>query len=377
MPLALKEVLRDHWPGFARRHTARLATAHYRAVRAVMSCRTPVLGGHVWQCSCPHHHTHYAYHSCNHRSCPQCGALDQQKWAATQEARLLPGVPYFFVTLTVPQDLRGLCKFKPEILNDLLLREAAGAVKDLCRSKLGGNPGFTTVLHTWGRQLQHHPHVHVVVPGVALDASGDRLHYPKQSDFLFHGDPLATRFRNRLEIALKTGHPELHSRLLEQHPGVFQCKWVADIVHTGGGRPALRYLARYVFRSALGPKRILGYDQNGRIRLQCYESGTKPASAKASAAKSPHVIALPVETFLRRWLTHVLPKGFVRVRHHGWMSGAARKTRLRVRALVCGQIDEPKPAVPEQPIPRCPHCGASMKLLAVIQPRGPPKRKPK
>jgi hypothetical protein len=122
---------------------------------------------------------------------------------------------------------------------------------------------------------------------VALDASGDRLHYPKQSDFLFHGDPLATRFRNRLEIALKTGHPELHSRLLEQHPGVFQCKWVADIVHTGGGRPALRYLARYVFRSALGPKRILGYDQNGRIRLQCYESGTKPASAKASAAKSP------------------------------------------------------------------------------------------
>ncbi|HUF80950.1 MAG TPA: transposase [Burkholderiales bacterium] len=364
MPLGLDEVLRDHWPGFARRHATRLAAAHYRAARAVLSCRTPVLGGHVWHCSCHHNHTHFSYHSCNHRSCPQCGSLDQQKWAATQEARLLPGVPYFLLTLTVPDMLHGMCKFKPDILYDLLLREAAGAVKDLCRTKLGGNPGFTTVLHTWGRHMQHHPHVHVIVPGVALDADGERLHFPKQPDFLFHGKPLAVRFRNRLEIALKADHPELHACLLKQHPQVFRCKWVADVAHTGGGRPALRYLARYVFRSALGPKRILGYDRKGRIRLQCYESGTN----------RPHVIALRVETFLRRWLTHVLPKGFVRVRHHGWMGGAARKTRLRVRALVCGELDEPKPVLPEAPVPRCPHCGATMKFLAVINPRGPPTR---
>ena len=363
MPLTLEEVLRDHWPGIARTHPARLATAHYRAVRAVLSCRTPELGGHVWRCSCPHHPTHYVWHSCNHRSCPRCGALDQQKWTATQEARLLPGVDYFFLTLTVPDKLRGLCRLKPDILYDLLLREAAGAVKDLCRSKLGGNPGFTTVLHTWGRQMQHHPHVHVVLPGVALDPLGSRLHLPKKPGFLFHGTPLAMRFRNRLEIALKTDHPELHARLTQQHPEVFRCKWVADIVHTGGGRPAVRYLARYVFRSALGPKRILGYDPQGRIRLQCFESGTN----------RPHVIALAVETFLMRWLTHVLPKGFVRVRHHGWMSGAARKTRLRVRALVCGQLDEPKPVLPEPPIPRCPHCRMEMELIATIKPRGPPR----
>lgn len=362
MPLTLDEVLRDHWPGFARRHAARLAAAHYRAVRAVMSCRTPVLGGHVWRCSCHQHHVHFSYHSCNHRSCPQCGSLDQQKWTAVQEARLLPGVSYFFVTLTVPEDLRGMCKYKPDILYDLLLREAAGAVKDLCRTKLGGNPGFTTVLHTWGRQMQHHPHVHVVVPGVALDPQGDRLHFPNQPDFLFHGTPLAARFRNRLEIALKTDHPELHSRLLEQHPQVFREKWVADVRRTGSGKPTLRYLARYVSRSALGPKRILGYDRDGRIRLQCYESGTN----------RPHVISLTVDAFLCRWLTHVLPKGFVRVRHHGWMSGAARKTRLLVRALVCGELDEPKPVIPEPPIPRCPHCGAEMKLIAVIHARGPP-----
>lgn len=163
MPLALDEVLRDHWPGFALRHQSRLAAAHHRAARAVMSCRTPVLGGHVWRCGCHQHHTHYSYHSCNHRSCPQCGSLDQQKWAAVQEARLLPGVSYFLVTLTVPDSLRGLCKLEPAILYDLLLREAAAALKDLCITKLRGIPGFTTVLHTWGRQMQHHPHVHIVI----------------------------------------------------------------------------------------------------------------------------------------------------------------------------------------------------------------------
>ena len=204
-----------------------------------MSCRTPVLGGHVWQCSCHHHHTHYAYHSCNHRSCPQCGSLDQQKWAAVQEARLLPGVPYFLVTLTVPDSLRGLCKLEPAILYDLLLREAAGALKDLCFTKLGGIPGFTTVLHTWGRQMQHHPHVHVVIPGVVLDARGKLLRFPEKPDFLLHGTPLAARFRNRLELALKTDHPQLHTRLLEQHPEVFCGKWVADVLHTGSGKPAL------------------------------------------------------------------------------------------------------------------------------------------
>ena len=364
MALPLDAVLRDHWPDFVRRHRTRLAAAHHRAARAVMSCRGPALGGHVWRCSCRHHHTHYAYHSCNHRSCPRCGALDQQKWAAVQEARLLPGVPYFLVTLTVPAELRGLCKLEPAILYDLLLREAAGALKDLCFTRLGGIPGFTTVLHTWGRQMQHHPHVHIVIPGVVLDARGRLLRVPAKPDFLLHGAPLAARFRNRLETSLRQNHPDLHSRLLQQHPRAFAGKWVADVRHTGSGRPALRYLARYVFRSALGPGRLLGYDAQGRVRLLCHESGTN----------RPQVIALPVDTFLRRWLTHVLPKGFVRVRHHGWMAGAARKSRLLVRALVCGQLDEPEPVLPAPPVPRCPHCGAEMKLLATIAPRAPPSR---
>lgn len=366
MALDLAEILRDHWPGFAHRHRARLAAAHYRAVRAVLACRTPQLGGQLWRCTCRSHRhggpsSHYVYHSCNHRSCPRCGALDQQKWAATQEARLLPGIPYFMVTLTVPDALRGVCRKYPAVLYDLLLGEAAGAVKDLCGSRLGGLSGFTAVLHTWGRQLQHHPHVHVIVPGVVL-APDRTLRHPPKDDFLVHGRPLAARLRNRIELALRRDHPEIHAMLIGEHPQVFRSAWVADVRHVGSGRPALRYLARYVFRSALGPKRLLGYAKDGRIRLLCYESGTNRA----------HVIALHPDEFLRRWLTHVLPKGFVRVRHFGWMSGAARKTRLLVRALCCGELDEPTPVLPEPPVPRCPHCGAEMKLIASIEPRGPP-----
>ena len=336
------------------------------SIRAVLACRTPALGGQLWQCTCRchRHHTptrHYVYHSCNHRSCPQCGSLDQQKWAATQEARLLPSVPYFLLTLTVPDSLRGACRKHPAILYDLLLREAAGALKDLCHSKLHGSPGFTAVLHTWGRQMQHHPHVHLVVPGVMLAPDRTLRHLPRE-DFLLHGRPLAARFRNRLDIALREDHPDIHAMILRDHPQVFRAAWVADVIHTGTGRPALRYLARYVFRSALGPRRLLGYTPDGRLRLLCHQSGTN----------RPHVITLRPDEFLRRWLTHVLPKGFVRIRHFGWMSGAARKDRLLVRALICGQLDEPPPNLPGPPVPRCSHCGAEMKLIATIRPRGPP-----
>lgn len=362
MTLPLADVLRDHWPDFVRCHPARLAAAHHRAARAVLDCRTPALGGHAWRCGCCRS-VHYAYHSCNHRSCPRCGAIDQQKWAAVQEARLLPGVPYFLVTLTVPDSLRGICKLRPAILYDLLLREAAGALKDLCLSKLGGLPGFTAILHTWGRQMQHHPHVHLVVPGVVLESGGNGLRFPAKPAFLLHGRPLAARFRNRLELALHRDHPEIHATILRDHPRVFRVPWVADVRHTGSGRPALRYLARYVFKSALGPNRILGYEKDGRIRLLCHDSATG----------RPQVVRLSIDTFLSRWLVHVLPKGFVRVRHYGWMSGAARKTRLKVRALVCGQLDEPPPRLPEAPVPRCPHCGAAMTMIARIEPRGPPR----
>jgi hypothetical protein len=368
VPLPLAEVLADHWPGFARRHASRLVTAHYRAVRAVLQCRTSAMGGHVYRCT-PCQKDHFAYHSCNHRSCPQCGALDQQKWSARQEARLLPGIDYFLITFTIPETLRPLCKQHPAELYDLLLRESAGALQDLAHTKLKGRLGFTGVLHTWGRQMQHHPHVHVIVPAVAFHPATRTVLFPKQEGFLIHEIPLAARFRNRLEIALKARHPEILARLCAEARAVFNhdCKWRLDCRHAGRGHAAIRYLARYVFKTALSANRLLGYEADGRIRLSYQDSTTKQWG----------VIRLSPDTFLKRFLTHVLPKGFVRVRHFGWLSGAARKTRLLIRALLCGQLDEPVPNFPENPKPCCPDCGAVMIRIADLAPvqnfkRGPP-----
>lgn len=370
MPLPLAEVLADHWPDYARRNASRLVTAHYRAVEAVLRCRTPAMGGHVFRCAhCQSNH--YAYHSCNHRSCPQCGALDQQRWCATQEARLLPGIPYFLITFTIPDTLRPFCKQHPGIAYDLIMRESAGALQDIAQTKLRARLGFTGVFHSWGRQGQHHPHAHIIVPAVGFDEITREVRLPKKAAFLLWHQALAARFRNRFEIALKQHHPELHRALSPEArrslgPPV---DWVVDCKHVGHGRHALRYLARYVFKTAFSSSRILGYTPDGRIKISYQDSTTKQWG----------VARLKIDTFLQRFLTHVLPKGFVRVRHFGWLSGAARRTRLLVRALLCGEIGEPAPKLPETPKPCCPNCGALMTCISTLAPlhfkRGPPKPK--
>ena len=163
----LADVLREHWPGYLRARRSRLCAAHHRAVRRVLACRTPELGGRLYKCEdCSK--PHFAYHSCNHRSCPRCGASDQHAWSARQEARLL-AAPYFMVTFTVPAELREVCLRHPKELYDTLLRESAAALADVVATRhRGGRIGCVSVLHTWGRQMQHHPHVHCIVPAVAL-----------------------------------------------------------------------------------------------------------------------------------------------------------------------------------------------------------------
>jgi len=371
VPLALAEVLADHWADYARRHRTRLVTAHYRAVEAVLRCRTPAMGGQVYRCAhCERNH--FAYHSCNHRSCPQCGALDQQRWCAMQEARLLPGLDYFLVTFTIPDTLWPACRAHPAELYDLLLRESAGALQDVAQTKLGGRLGFTTILHTCGRQMQHHPHVHAVVPAVAFDEQKRELRRPAKDDFLLWHKALAARFRNRLDIALKRSFPEIHRDLPDDARRALshRTEWVVDCRHVGRGHGAVRYLARYVHKTALSANRLLGYTADGRIKLAWQNSTTKQWG----------VAKLSIDTFLDRFLTHVLPKGFVRVRHCGWLSGAARKTRLLVRALLCGELDEPKPKLPEPPQPLCPDCGALMAVVGRLEPlqfkRGPPPSSP-
>jgi hypothetical protein len=368
--MTLVDILREHWSGYARANGARLSSAHYRAVRRALACRTAELGGMLYRCDgCSKFH--YAYHSCNHRNCPQCGSLDQQIWSAKQEARLLP-VPYFMVTFTFPAQLRYLCLAYPKEIYNLILRESAGALSDVCATKTkGGRIGLTNILHTWGRQMQHHPHTHCIVPALAFHQQTAEISRPGKEDFLIHYRPLAERFRSRIHSALKNEHPDIYKNLSPEarHALSPKTRWNVNLQHVGRGKTALRYLSRYVQRSAFSPKRLLGYDRKGNIRLRWTCSSTGKSS----------VMTLSPHEFIRRWLLHVLPKGFTRVRHYGFLSSAAKKTRLKIRLLL-GAGCEPKVDLPDRDPFLCEHCGNALQMVGSF-PRvarlhfnkGPPK----
>ena len=369
MSLSLADVLREHWASFAHINRAHLCAAHYRAVRSVLACRGPELGGRLYRCDgC--RKWHYAYHSCNHRSCPQCGSLDQQIWTAKQEARLLP-VPYFMVTFTVPQELRPLCLAHPKELYNLIITESAAALQDVIKTKLGGRAGFTSVLHTWGSQKQHHPHNHIIVPAVAYNELTGQLIHPAKDNFLVHYHPLADRFRNRMRLALEQQYPQFLKNFRLKSCQIFtpDKKWVSHVKHVGRGKTALRYLARYVQRSAFHPKQLLGYNSEGKVLLAWHSSSTGKRG----------VLKLDPHKFIRRWLLHVLPKGFTRVRHYGFLSSAAKRTRLKIRALL-GELGEPIPELPALDPFTCTECGGVMRLIREIPRltpmRGPPSSKP-
>lgn len=367
MSLDLADVLAEHWADYARVHRKHLCTAHYRAVQRVLACRTSALGGRLYRCDdCSK--PHFAYHSCNHRSCPRCGSLDQQLWTAKQEAKLLP-VPYFMVTFTLPAELRQACLVHPKELYDTILKQSAAALRDLIDTKTGGGiSGFTSVLHTWGRQLQHHPHVHCIVPALAWQADKKLLIHPKDDGFLVHYAPLAARFRNLMRQALQNEHPAIFAELPPSARQAFLPgkTWNVQLQHVGRGKTAVRYLARYVKRSAIGPRRLIDYDQHGNIRLHW----------TSSSSGKPGILTLTPHELIRRWLIHALPKGFARVRHYGFMSSAACRTLQTIR-LHLGADPKPEPVLPEAKPHTCPCCGGELTFLRDIAPihllRAPPR----
>ena len=353
--ISLAEVLARHWPAYERAHGAKILPSHRRAVQAIRACRTPALGGQKWRCE--DGHVHLAFHSCNHRSCPQCGYLEADAWIARHGQRLLPGVPYFLLTFTVPAQLRPLFYGQQKKLYNLLLRESAAAVQDLCAQPkyLGGEAGLLAVLHTWSRPLAYHPHVHVVVPGGGLTPEGgwSRVRDP---EFFLHYQALSRCFRNRFERALKQEHPQLYAQAPVR---VWHRDWVVHLQAVGQGEAALKYLARYVYRTALGKERILS-DQDGRIAF----------NYRRSSDGQLRRCELPADQFITRILQHTLPKGFQRVRYYGWLSPAAKAKLERIRTLLDWRRAEPITAKP-RPECKCPECGKVMVLIGRFQ-RGPP-----
>jgi hypothetical protein len=354
--IPLAEVLRRHWPAYEQKYGARLLPSHRRAVAAILSCRTPALGGQLFQCECGQQH--YAYHSCNHRACPKCGHADATEWLHRQRRRLLP-VPYYLVTFTVPSQLRPLIRSSQKALYPILLRQSAAALADVARDHkdLGAQIGILAVLQTWTRDLRYHPHVHCVVPAGGLSADGLRWVRPKRDGYFLPQAALAMRFRTRLKEVLQQTHSQLFTQI---PPATWSISWVADVQPVGSGEPALKYLAAYVYRTAFSAERILR-DDSQSITFT-YRDSKEPGLRFAR---------LTPEQFLHRFLQHVLPRGFQRVRYFGWLSAAAQRKWQRVVALLdC----RPPPLCPPTPLPPpvCPCCGKPMRLIAVL-PRPPPR----
>jgi hypothetical protein len=353
--IPLAEVLRRHWPAYEQKYGARLLPSHRRAVEAILSCRTAALGGQLYACDCGREH--FAYHSCNHRACPQCGHADATEWLERQRRRLLP-VPYYLVTFTVPQQLRQLIRSNQKVLYGLLIGHSAKALLDvgLGHKDLGAELGVLAVLQTWTRDLRFHPHVHCVVPAGGLSEDGLRWIRPKRANYFLPEQALAKRLRTRLKETLQEEHAELF-RQVPSH--VWAMDWVADVQFVGSGEPALKYLAAYVYRTAFSAERILSDD--GQSISFSYRDGKSGAT---------RLLRLPAEAFLHRFLQHVPPKGFQRVRYFGWLSAAAKARFERIAALLdwkAPDLMEPTPWPP----PMCRSCHLPMRRIKRL-PRAPP-----
>ena len=231
--LAFSQVLRVHWPSYRARFGRHIPLVHRDAVRAIVRCRTAALGGGRYRCACGEEH--FAYHSCGHRACPQCGHADALLWREKQRTKLLP-VPYFLVTFTVPESLRNIIRSHQKIFYHLLFAHSSGALLDVALSKLNLQLGLLGVLHTWSRQLIFHPHVHYVVPGGGLTPDGLRWQRVQDPQFLLSTRVLAARFRNRLRQQLELHHNEL---LRAIPAAAWRQRGVVDVQPVGSGQSAL------------------------------------------------------------------------------------------------------------------------------------------
>jgi Putative transposase/Transposase zinc-binding domain len=369
--LPFHEVLARWGPAYLQRFEAAMPARQREVLLRMLQCRTPQLGGSLYRCPrCAD--WHYAYHSCNDRHCPQCGQTQAQDWLTRQKQRLLLPVPYFLVTFTVPEPLREWIRSHPKSGYDLLFAASAQALQDLAANpkRLGGGLGMLGVLHTWSRTLIFHPHVHYLVPGGALSLDG-RQWRPSPKKFLLRVEVLGQRFRT----LFKAGLTEDRYRALAPVPAkVWKQDWVVHSQAVGSGHQALEYLSRYLFKTATGDRRVVEQPE-GKLLWPYRESGT---------GRACHLPLQPFE-LIRRFLQHVLPRGYTRVRCFGFFHPAGRLRLNRVRALLkqkpllsaaeqeawqgepISQAPEalsPEPSPARQSGPLCRRCGVPMILLA-------------
>jgi Putative transposase/Transposase zinc-binding domain len=385
-PFEVADIVRAY--GAAFRATHPVSPEQVRVLGALAQCRTAALGGHVEQCvSCGTERV--CYDSCRNRHCPKCQGRARAKWLAAEQTRLLP-IPYFHVVFTLPQQLNPLIRVNQRRLYDLLFQTAAQTLQEFARDPqhLGAELGITAVLHTWGQTLTEHIHVHCVVTGGGLSPDGTQWHACHRR-FLFAVKALGTVFRGKYLAGLE--------RLRSQQRLTFvgeSAPWVEDVAWATlrqqlyakpwvvyakppWGRPeqVLKYLSRYTHRVAIANSRLV-FVGDGVVRFR-YTDYAAGGTAK--------VMELRAEEFLRRFLLHVVPTGFVRIRHYGLLANRTRQDKLaRARQLLAIMAATPLlfpasvPATDSTPSPipaaRCPHCAGTLwrRIARLLPQRGLP-----
>jgi hypothetical protein len=351
------DVLRQYGPEYLERFGATMPVEHKKVLNTIMACRTGELGMVFYACtSCGR--THAMGRSCGNRHCPSCQQDKTKTWLEAQTDRLLP-CPYFLLTFTVPAALRGWIRGHQRIAYAALFEASSEAIKTLMADpKYVGatEAGFFGVVHTWGRTLEYHPHVHYVVPGGGLSADGTRW-LPSHAHFLVPVQALSILFRAKFRDALDGA-----GVLAQVDPAVWRQDWVVHAQAVGDGRASLKYLAPYVFRVAISDRRIVSCD-DGKVTYSYRKSGSN--RWRKMTVDGPE--------FVRRFLQHVLPTGFQKVRHYGFLSPNSRVSLELVRWLIAlyqglvfalrGHLPQEAPARPRI---RCAFCGGAMIVVGFV-----------
>jgi Putative transposase/Transposase zinc-binding domain len=392
--LEVADIFRCCGPQYRQTHADALSRAQRRAMSAIELCRTAALGGHVEQCdACGHQRI--TYNSCRHRACPKCQSLARAHWLERRRAELLPEVEYFHVVFTLPEPVAAIAYQNKRVLYDMLFRTSAETLRTIAADPkhLGAEIGFLSVLHTWGQNLLHHPHVHCVVPGGGIAPDGERW-IACRPGFFLPVRVLSRLFRRlfleQLGRAFDAGGLRFHGQLERlRNPQAFaawlapaaQAEWVVYAKPPfGGAQQVLDYLGRYTHRVAISNNRLLRFDGDSVLfRWKDYRHEARPRT-----------MTLRADEFIRRFLLHVLPDGLKRIRSYGWLANCHRTAQLATCRRLLG-VEQPVAALPAsgedyrdryqrltgRSLRDCPMCGKGHMIrieagVPGIQPRAPP-----
>ena len=387
-PLEVADVFRAHGPAWREAQRRHLSLGQLKVMSAIEQCRSAALGGHVLACpAC--NHIQVAYNSCRNRHCPKCQSSAARRWLEARQVDLLP-VEYYHVVFTLPAPISDIAYTNKAVIYGLLFQIAAETLQAIAADPrhLGARIGLTLVLHTWGSALTHHPHVHGIVPGGGLSPDGQRWVACKPGFFL-PVRVLSRLFRRRFLEALTAAHAAGQLKFFGAHAALAdtaaftawlaplrQCEWVVYAKRPFAGPAAvLAYLARYTHRVAIANSRLITLDARGvTFKWKDY---------RAKGRTKYKTMTLSATEFMRRFLLHVLPSGFHRIRHYGLIANAGRRDNLaKARELLNVPPDIDNEARtdnaatdPVQPTYICPDCGAPMIIIETFA-RGQPIRAP-